>query len=231
MVKQHLKRLSAPATWPVMRKSLTFVKRPLPGAHAFEHGLSMDTLLKDLLGLASSTREVNFILQAKGVLVNGAKRKEKKFLVGLFDVVTLPELKKHYRIVLTRKGTLQAVEVPEKEAKLVPSRIVGKTLLKGGKLQLNLGDGTNLLLEKNAYRIGDALLLEMPMRKIVAHLPLEKKAMAYLVSGKHSGTIGIVEEVRGTKIVMSTKAGVFQTKKKYAFPMGTDTPAITVTGG
>ncbi|MFH1591544.1 MAG: 30S ribosomal protein S4e [archaeon] len=231
MVKQHLKRLNTPKSWPVKKKGLTFITRPKPGSHSLEHGVSIDTLLKDMLHVASSTREVEYILFNKELFVNGVRRKERRFLVGLFDTVTLPASKKHYRILINTKGKLQAIEIDEKEAKIKPSRVIGKTLIPGGKFQINMGDGRNFRLDKNAYATGDTLVFDVPEGKINQDIPLAKKNLVYLISGKHTGRVGVVEEVKEGKIMISTAdKELFETKKEFAFPIGKDKPIITLIG-
>ncbi len=224
-----MKRLSAPKTWPIRKKEYTFVRRPKPGPHSFEHGISLDSLLKYVMNAASTTREVKFILNTKQVLVNGKRRKDPRFLVGLFDVISFPEIKENYRVLIDRKKRLVAVPISEKEATLKPSRIVGKTVLPKKRIQINLGDGRNLALEKNSYKVGDTLVFDFGKKGVADHIPLEQKTIVYLISGKHTGIVGRVEDVKSNKIIISTsEKDVFETRKEFAFPIGKDKPSITL---
>ena len=127
MVKMHLKRLAAPRSWPIARKSNMFIIRPYPGGHGFAHGLALRTLLVEILGLASSASDLQKILAHKQVLVDGVPRTHPRHFVGLLDVIELPQLKQAFRLVLSAKGSLIALPVAGDEAKLKVCKIVGKT--------------------------------------------------------------------------------------------------------
>ncbi|NOZ81226.1 MAG: 30S ribosomal protein S4e [DPANN group archaeon] len=228
-MKDHLKRLAAPTTWPIKKKGLKWVRRPFPGSHSMEHGLSMDTLLKDMLAIAKSSREVRVILNHRTVLVNGRQIKEVKFIVGLFDVVELKEAKKTYRIMMTEKGILKSHEISGAEAKLKPTRVAGKTRLGKDLIQINLGDGRNLVEKKNNYQVGDTLFLNIDTGKVEQVVKLEKGASIILISGKHIGKTGQVADIKGNKILVETKdKALFETRKAYAFAVGKEKPLIAL---
>ena len=228
MVKQHQKRKSIPRTWALKRKESTWVTRPSPGAHSRIHGMSINTALKEMLRLTKTTKETRQVLQH--VLVNGRKVSDHRFIVGLFDVISFPKTKENFRIVLNQKGKLEFRKISEAEAKLRPAKILNKTRLKGGKLQLNLSDGTNILLKKNDYAAEDTLILENPSNTISAHLKLEKGALIYLIAGKHIGSSGAIKEIKGHMLAVTDAASkaAFETLKKYAIVIGKDKPMITL---
>ena len=51
MVKNHLKTISVPKTWPVKRKEKVWITRPNSGSHTLQNSLSLNFVLKDLLNL------------------------------------------------------------------------------------------------------------------------------------------------------------------------------------
>lgn len=229
-MKDHLKRLAAPSTWPITKKGLKWIKRPYPGSHSFEHGLTMDTFLKDMLRIAKSSREVRVILNHKEVLVNGRRVKEVKFMVGLFDVIELKEAKETYRIMIDMKG-LKVHPISGDETKLKPARVAGKTLLGKDKVQINLGDGRNLLLKKDDYAVGDTLFIDLTNGKVAHHIKLEGGSLIMLISGKHVGMTGSVVEVSGGTIVVEREDKTrFETKKGYAFAIGKEKPLLALLG-
>lgn len=230
MVKQHLKRMSAPKTWPIYRKFTTFVTRPFPGGQKLENSLSLGTVLKELLGHADTNREARMILHHKEVLVDGAKRTNLRTPVGLFDAISLPDLKKHHRLTLSSRGRLTFIQIDEKEAKLKPCAIRDKNLV-GGKVQLNLSDGRNILVDKDDYKTSETLVLAVPAQEIKERLKLEKGAMIFLTGGTHIGRVGTVEDISGDKIMYKTAEGeLAESLRKYAFVIGTGGKAsVTVT--
>jgi small subunit ribosomal protein S4e len=58
----HLKRLAIPRSWPLPRKTTVWVTRPRAGAHTLERSIPINIVIRDVLGMAHSTREVRTIL-------------------------------------------------------------------------------------------------------------------------------------------------------------------------
>ncbi|HLG24247.1 MAG TPA: 30S ribosomal protein S4e [Candidatus Nanoarchaeia archaeon] len=217
MVKKHLKRLAAPKTWHITRKTNTYVTKPRPGPHKLENCMPLGLLLKETLKLANTTREVKKMLNTNEIKIDGKARKDPRFGVGIFDVIEFVTTNDHYKITLNNKGRLEVVKIKHDEAKSKPAKIVGKTMVKG-KLQLNLYDGKNITADKSDYKVGDSVLLSLPEQKIMKHLKLEKKAAILLTGGKHIGETGHVEDISGTKIIYKDAKGeVVETSKEYAF--------------
>ena len=103
-MKNHLKRIASPRTWLINRKQNKFTVRPKPGAHSLEQGLALGIVVRDLLKLASTMMEVKKLLNDQEILVDGKRRKDYRFITGLFDVITIPVLKKSFRVLLDAKG-------------------------------------------------------------------------------------------------------------------------------
>jgi len=229
MVKSHLKRFATPTTWKIKKKGITFIARPKPGAHPMRLSLPLSVLMKDMLKCAQTTREVKKLLKFKEVLVDGRRVHDHHFPVGLMDVVTLKLAKEHYRVVFDEKGSLTTIKIDEKESKLKLSRVKKKTTLKGGKMQINLSDSRNIIVDKGDYKLGDSLAIELPSQKIANHFKLEKGAAILLIAGKHIAEIGVVEKAGAYVITYKNEKGdIKTTSKKYAFVIGKDKPAIKI---
>jgi small subunit ribosomal protein S4e len=109
-------------------------------------------------------------------------------------------------------------------------RIENKTIVPGGKIQLNLHDGRNILIDKNKYKTGDVLKLGLPEQKIQTSYNFEAGNIAMLIGGHHVGeysTISKYEEIKSPKpnIVYFDD---FSTIKDYVFVVGQEKPEITV---
>ncbi len=232
----HLHRLNIPKTWPLPRKTGgRWVTKPNPGPHSLELAMPLNIVLRDVLKLAENTKEVKRILGNGEILVNKKIRKDKKFPVGLFDVLEIPKLKKRYRLLFNEKGKFEFYEIDEKDSKIKPYKIIGKTLVKGGKLQLNLYDGTNLLVEKDVYKVGDTIVLELGTNKILNHIKFEKGCLLYIYKGKQKSKIGVFEEIREfrymqpSNIILKTgKGDKIETRKDYVFVIGKEKPVIQI---
>ncbi len=227
MVKKHLKRLSMPKSWPLPRKTSKRVVRPLPGAHSFERGMPLAIILKDLLRYAETTRDVKNILKNKNILVEGKKAKEYKQIVGLMDLIEIPETGESFRILIGARGKLRIAPAGKNEAGMKLCKITGKKMHKG-KVQLALHDGRTILTDAKTYNTGDSILLKVPEQQIKQHVKMEKNASVFLTGGSHIGQIGNVENIAEDKITFKSNKGTFETPKKFAFVIGKDKPLIQV---
>lgn len=229
MTKRHLKRFATPNSWQIKRKGIKFVTRPSPGAHPLGLSMPISIVLKDMLECARTTKEVKKLLYANDVLVDGKRVKDSRFPVGLMDVVGISPTKKFYRMVLDSKGKLTPAEIEAGEANLKLCKIKGKTVNRNGKIQVNLDDSRNITVEKDGYKPGDSLLIEVPEQKIKEHFKLEKGALILLVSGKHVAETGAVESIKGKDIMFKGEDGeAAETMKRYAFVVGKTKPAVSV---
>ena len=227
MSKKHLKRLNTPTTWNIKRKENKYIKRPYPGAHSFNDGMPLSIFLKDLLNFAKTNKEVKNILNKQEVLIDGIKRKDSKFIVGLMDVISLPYLKENFRVILNKKGKLDIIKINESESKLKICKIIGKSVCEG-KLQINLFDGRNILAEKKDCKVGDSVLVELPELKIKEIIKLENGSMVLIVDGKKSGKIAVIEDIKDNIMKCRDDEGSFETSKAYAFAIGTDKSLIKI---
>lgn len=228
MGKDHFKRLAAPKTWQIMRKESKFITKPVPGPHSLEAGIPLSALLKEFLNYDASMREIKKILNFNDIKIDGKIVKNSRFPIGIFDLIEISNINTYLRVILNRKGKIELVKINKEEASLKPCKIIGKTMVKG-KLQLNLYDGKNILVDDNSYKVGDTVLLSLPEQKITKHLKLSKKSTIALTGGKHIGELGIVEDIIEDKIIYKNMNGdLVETSKKYAFVVGDIKSSITL---
>ncbi|MDO8511024.1 MAG: 30S ribosomal protein S4e [Nanoarchaeota archaeon] len=218
-MKNHLKLVATPKTWFVPRKTKVFTVRPNPGAHSLEYGMALGLLLRDELKLASTMGEARKIVNSKEVLVDGVARTDHRFMVGLFDVLSVPKLKKQYRMLLDKKGRLRLAEIAAKESSVKLAKVVGKTALKGGKIQFNLHDGRNIISDAKA-QVGDTFVVSLPEVKITKILPVRKGSKVFLIKGKHAGDVGVLKEIKGVEATYVLDGADVDTAKEYLFVVG-----------
>ena len=111
-MSNEIKRLTAPRSWPVKRKSNAWITKPSPGAHALEDSIPVNVVLRDLLKVCNTASEVRAVLFEKGLLVDGKTVTSLKQGVGLMDIVSLPKIGLSYRMVMNRRGKLELVKIP-----------------------------------------------------------------------------------------------------------------------
>jgi small subunit ribosomal protein S4e len=227
MGKSYLKRIAAPKTWQILRKTTTYITKPAPGAHSLGHGMPLSVILKEVLNCSRNSREVKKILGTNEIKIDGTSRKDPRFQVGIFDTVEL-STGETFRMTINRNGKLDLIKIKKEEVHSKPCKIVGKTMV-AGKVQLNLYDGNNILVDKDGYKVGDTVMVSLPDRKITKHLKLDKKSQIFLIGGKHIGEMGHVEDISGTKIIYKDHSGnMIETSKSYAFVVGDTKSLVTV---
>ncbi|MEA3202824.1 MAG: small subunit ribosomal protein S4e [Thermoplasmata archaeon] len=225
-MSKHMKRLAAPRSWVIPRKTNVYTTKPRPGAHPVERALPLATVVRDFLKLTETGREARRVIGAGDILVDGRVVKDAKFAVGFQDVVSVPKTKQAWRVMVDEKARLRLVPIPAQQAAWKLSQIASKTTIKGGATQLNLHDGRNLLVKKDDYATGDVLRLELPGQKILGHFPLKEGAAVFVVDGRHAGEVAPVKTIEATRsnkdnlVHLARGAETFTTIKPYAFPIG-----------
>lgn len=223
MAKRHLFSLNAPKNWPIERKKYTWITRPSPGPHKLEKCLPLNLLIKHLLKYSRTARETRTILNSGEILVDNKIRKDQKFPIGIMDTIHVKKTKENFRLIVNQDNKYELKKITEAESKLKPCRIINKKTLKKGKVQLNLFDGRNILVDKDIYKVGDTVIFDLEKNKIVDHLKLDKGAMVYILDGKYIGHIGKVNDIvnetgfKANKILFSVNKEKYETLKDYAF--------------
>lgn len=230
-MKKHIKRMAAPKSWAIPRKTSHWVTKPSPGPHRAERSMPLLSVVRDMLGLCDNSREARLIIGSRGIAVDGRIVTDYKFPVGLMDVVTVLKAKQSYRMMVDYKARLKLVPVTDNEKGWKLARIDGKKVVAGGKVQLNLHDGRCILLPKDQYKTGDVLKIELPAQKVVKAIKLEKGNLVFVLGGSHPGSVQTIEEYkvgRGSSSNVITFKEGFSTVKENVFVIGEKTPEVKV---
>jgi len=198
-----------------------------------------------MLGYAGTEKEAKIIIAQGKVYVNGKVRLKDDYPIGLMDVISLPDADKHFRVLPSKKGlTLNAISKEEAQTQLC--RIENKTVTKKGHVQLNLHDGTNILVkisdpknpQEDIYKTLDTLVVSLPERQILKHIKMKEKNLALITGGKNIGKYGKIVEIEkaeGKKrretltTIEDEKGNRYQTTLNFVFAVGEEKPAISLT--
>ncbi|MFX1562009.1 MAG: 30S ribosomal protein S4e [Promethearchaeota archaeon] len=237
--RKHLKRLAAPLHWPIRRKERPFTIRTNAGPHPMDESLPLGVVIRDLLKLTKTLNETRRVIAKGLVLVDGRVHKDYKYPVGLMDIIEVPEIKTRVRMLPSASHLIQIQPIAVKEAKIKPCKIVGKTTVAKGNIQLHLHDGRNILLSvdnpkgkpKESYHCGDTLLIKVPEQHIESHIPLKEGTLTVITGGVHVAFVGkLVKMDAETQLgtIESTDGTTILTAIRYVFPIGEDKPIITL---
>jgi small subunit ribosomal protein S4e len=235
----RLKRKPAPKFWPIHRKEDPWVLKPSSGPHSLQNCLPLSLVLRDILGVAETRRESQIILHQGKVLVNGQVISKDDFPVGLMDVISMPDANKYYRVMPSHKG-LFVSPISKEETSYKLCRIDNKMTVSGG-IQLNLHDGSNLLLKvadtknpkEDIYNTFDILKLNLPSKEIAGCLQLKEGNFAIITGGKNDGVKGKIVEIekaeakkrRNALVIVEDEQGKrFQTILDFVFSLSENQP-------
>lgn len=231
----HQKRMSMPTSWKVPKKTNKWITATSPGPHTKDASLPLVVVVRDLLKVVDTAKEAKKVLMEGKVLIDGVKRKDLKFPVGLFDIIALPDEGKYYRVLQDTKGRLFLNETDEERAKWKLCRIANKTMIKGGIIQLNLSDGTNILAPEGEFKVKDTIKISVPEKKVLQRLEYKIGNLAMITGGRHIGDVGKIADImtiKSSKNNMARIAGEseYETIENYVFVIGEDKPEIRLSG-
>ena len=224
MSRSHHKRLVMPRSWPLARKTSIWVQKPNPSGHPIEMCMPLGIILRDVLGVAHNMREAKRILHSRKVMVDGEVETDRARAVGLMDVLTVCE--DNYRCILDTNGKLRYRPIAKKASSSKICRVMGKTTVKGGRTQVHLHDGRNIMVDDAlAYKTGDSLVISLPDQSVSKRHEMKKGSLAYLTGGSHIGETASIkeQEIKRSSKPNETSFEDFGTVTDYVFVIGKET--------
>jgi len=211
-------------------KKPRFISTVRAGPHPKKKSITLSSILRDMLGYANTAKEAKQILNNGHVLVDKKVRRDPNYGVGLMDVLELPDVGKRF-ILIPKKKTIVLSEIKKKDAETKLCKIIDKTVVSGGRIQLNLHDGSNIIVDKKDkkdYGTKDSVVLKLPDRKIKDLVKFKEGNIALVVDGIHAGETGKIEQIMpaSRKHKSLTKLGELQTLTSYLFMVGTKKPLL-----
>jgi len=208
----------------IARKEDKFVARP-KGSFSLNMGMPLITVLRDVLHIVENRKEGKRVLNSRDVLVNGVRRKDEKFMIGLMDILQIKELGKSYRMVLDKNGILRLSPIPLNESSFKLCKVIGKRMIWKGVTQLSLHDGRSYV-GSAAHSIGDTVAITLPEAKEKSHLKLENGCQVYLIGGSNVGLTGSVESISGSQVKVNIGGNVIEAARRFVFVTGKDKPLV-----
>ena len=185
-------------------------------------------------------KEVKYIMRRNMALVDGRPIKKPQFPLGHQDVISFPMLEKHYRLIFRPKHGLTPYEISDKESTQKLCTIRNKTIVKGGRVQLNLHDGRNITLDEATFegetiQTRGTILIDLPTQEVKAYFPLDTDMHAMIIHGRNMGIVGKILEISETSGVTKSIAAIetsegeiYRTTRDYLFIVGKDKPIFSL---
>jgi small subunit ribosomal protein S4e len=219
----HLKRHSAPKSWPIKRKNITFIAKPNAGSHNMKYVIPVVVLFRDVLNYAETSKEVKKIVNAEEILVNGKVVKDIRFPVGIFDVLEIKSTEEKFVLVLDSFGKFKLVE---EKSNTMYLKLSSKTKIKGGKLQFGFMNGFTLFVDEktfNTAKVNDTIVYDFVKKSIESIVNLKAGVYVYFFDGNYVGKLGKINSIEKKSGITSDiveveiNGDIHTTIKKYAF--------------
>ncbi len=228
------KRLNTPKHLQIMRKHGKFFVKASPGPHPKQFCLPLLHIVRDLLKIVDTHREAKKLIGLGRFKVDGRIVKDTGFPLGLMDVLSIPKMNKHYRILPDSHHGLILHEISEEESLFKLCRLNNKVNVKGGHLQLNLHDGKNILIlvkdpkspKEDVYKRMDVLKLSLPEQEILKVIKFQRDNLSIIVSGKNIGQAGKIIDIKklfgpkASTVSIEHDGGHTETLYDYTFVIG-----------
>ena len=137
----HQTRKASSTKLPIPRKGTKYIAR---ASSHLNDSVPVVIAIRDMLKLARTAKEVKEMIKDKLLKINGKIVRDYRESIRLFNIF---EADKPYKLTILGTGKFAFEE--EKNSELRTCKIVNKRLLKSGKIQFNLHDGSNILSKEN----------------------------------------------------------------------------------
>jgi len=214
---KKLKRQMAPQFWGITRKSKRFVITVRPGPHKKSDSVPTAVFLRDTLKIVTSLREAKSAIYSGKVKIDGVVRKSLHHAIGLMDVVELENVSDIYRLVPSEKKLLTPIKINESEKSKKLVRVISKTTINKGKMQIGFHDGRSLISDTKV-NVGDTCLIQIPDLKILDVIKLESGSQCLVTRGVNSGQIGKIESVEDGTFILPKKVVLTLGDRKIEIP-------------
>ena len=189
----HLKRRTIERSWPLPRKGTKYLLKAYPGKKK-ELSIPLGLLIKNILNLAKTRKEVKALLHGKEISVDGKIITEEKFPISIFDSIGLAKLGKYYRVILNESGKIALEDIHEKESTQKICKVIGKKILNKGIKQVNCFGGRNFI-SKEKISMNDSVIVDLKTNNISKIMPLKIGSEIFIIGGEHIGEKGKISEL------------------------------------
>ena len=190
----HLTRAESSKKLQIPRKGSKYVARPF--SH-LKDSVTIVAAVRDLLNLAKTASEVQKMIWEGKIKVNGRKVKDYRDTIQIFNTL---EAGKLFSLSILPTHKFYFKEISEKDSKSRLCKVTNKRLVKSGVAQLNLHDGTNVLIksksEADQIKNGDSVYLSLE-GKIVKHTSVSPGREIFVFLGSNAGKKGKIIQLDG----------------------------------
>lgn len=179
---------------PLPRKGSKYIARAMRFSKS---SVPVVIAVRDMLNLAATTKEVKQMVHEKMLKINGKIVSDIHQPIPIFSIF---HADKNYRITVKPTGRFEFEDTIDMTR---PAKVVGKTAVRGGAIQYNLHDGTNIISKDN-INVGDTLIMDFE-NKIKKHLAVDKGKNVFVMSGSNIGESGSIVAIGGNNVTIKLR--------------------------
>jgi len=171
-----------------------YAPRPRTGPHKLKECLPLQLVLRNRLKFALSGRECDIILVDKDnqVKVDQKVRRDKKYPVGLMDVVSIPKTKDTYRMLYDVKGRFCLTKIKESEGSFKLCKIKRRVMGQNKIPYIVTHDARCLRYPDPAITIYDTVKVNLAKNSIEEVVPLAIGNTVLVTGGSNRGRVGTI---------------------------------------
>ena len=191
--KKHLKRLNAPSHWMLDKLGGVWAPRPSTGPHKLRECLPAMILLRNRLKYALTKKECSLIMMQRLVQIDGKVRTDTTYPAGFMDVVSIPKVKSHWRLLLDTKGRFTTVPVAAQESSFKLCKVKRQQLGNKGVPYIATHDARTIRFPNPDIKVNDTVKIDIATGKVLDFVKFEVGNVCMLTGGKNAGRVGIIE--------------------------------------
>ncbi|MEM0134827.1 MAG: 30S ribosomal protein S4e [Thermoplasmatales archaeon] len=233
-MSKHVKRIASPVTWKQPRKRFIWSVRSRAGPHPLKGSVPLMVVIRDILRFADTSKEARNIIARGKVEVDGKIVKDYQRPIGFMDVLSVKDSGVSKRVLMDKRGMFVLADLNLQDLSWKLVKVTGKSITKGGKIQIATHDGRVIITDEKGVKRGDTLKISIPDQKILEVYPMTKETSVYVTGGAHRGTITTIKEINISKSYQENTVESndnFTTTMSNVFVLGKSKGEIILPGG
>merc|ERR1712185_126529 len=193
--KKQLKRISSFHQKRFDKLSGIYISKIKQGNHSKIKSISLFQLVKGFLKFSGNHKQVKRLIKSGFFYVNKKKCEQIGFPIGLMDNITIPKIKKNYKLFVSRKGQLKLFKTSFWENDLKLSKISSISSINRHCRLITTEDKHTIRYSYRDVKIDDSILFTLTDNKVVQIIHCKIGALVIITNGSNKGQIGKIFKI------------------------------------
>lgn len=170
-----------------------YAPMPSSGPHKKTECIPLCVLLTRKLKVATSTKEVKYILRKNMVEVNGIVRTDKDYPLGIMDVLKISN--QNYRVLYNVNRKFVLHKISEEEGSIRLAKVSKKMIRKKDVPYVYCNDGSTFRYCNPQIKARDTLIIDISTKSVIDFIPFKVDEVAFITKGKNLGCVGTITSI------------------------------------